>query len=70
MTVRIKLFAILRDHAGTSEFTLDLPDRATVSTAVERLVARHPALASHLPRCATAVNLERATPNTPLNNND
>ena len=70
MVVTIKLFAILRDRAGVAELRLDLPERASVADAMETLGARHPSLAPHLPRCAAAVNLERATAETTLHEND
>jgi molybdopterin synthase catalytic subunit len=37
MEVRIRLFAMLRERAGAPELTLDLPDGARVSDALERL---------------------------------
>jgi molybdopterin converting factor subunit 1 len=70
MTIRIKLFAILRERAGAAELALDLPQGATVADAVERLGARYASLAPHLPRCAAAVNLERAIPATILHDGD
>jgi molybdopterin converting factor subunit 1 len=70
MTVKIKLFAILRDRAGVTELPLDLPEHATVADAMKRLSDQHASLAPHLPRCAAAVNLERATLETTLNDND
>ena len=70
MTIRVKLFAILRDTAGVAELPLDLPAHATVATAVELLSAQYPTLRPHLPRAAAAVNLARATPDTTLNDND
>jgi molybdopterin synthase catalytic subunit len=70
MTIRIKLFAVLRDKAGMSDLRLDLPESATVSSAIEALVARHPALEPIARRIAFAVNLDRAGPDTILHNND
>ncbi|HUP54426.1 MAG TPA: MoaD family protein, partial [Methylomirabilota bacterium] len=43
--VRIRLFAIQRELAGTREVGLDLADGATVSDAWDALVDRYPALA-------------------------
>ena len=45
MRIRVRLFAIQRELAGTREIGLDLPDGATVADAWEALVAQHPALA-------------------------
>jgi molybdopterin synthase catalytic subunit len=70
MTIRIKLFAVLRDKAGVSDLRLELPEAATVSSAIETLVARHPALKPVARRIAFAVNLDRAAPETILHDND
>jgi len=56
MTVTVKLFAILRDKAGTGELALDLPDGATVAAAAEVLFARLPQLRPHEAAVVFAVN--------------
>jgi molybdopterin synthase catalytic subunit len=43
--VRVRLFAIQRELAGTREVPLDVPDGATVAAAWEALVGMYPALA-------------------------
>ena len=43
--IRVRLFAIQRELAGTREVALDLADGATVADAWEGLVELHPALA-------------------------
>ena len=70
MTVRIKLFAVLRDKAGVSDLRLELPRDATVSSAIQTLVARHPDLRPFANRIAFAVNLERAAPDVILHDGD
>ena len=45
MRIRVRLFAIQRELAGTREVGLELPDGATIADAWEALVARYPALA-------------------------
>ena len=45
MRVRVRLFAVQRELAGTREVPLDLPGGATVDDAWTALVAIHPALA-------------------------
>ena len=45
MRIRVRLFAIQRELAGTREVALDLVDGATVADAWDALVAQHPALA-------------------------
>jgi molybdopterin synthase catalytic subunit len=42
--IRVRLFAIQRELAGTREVALELPDGATISDAWKALVARYPAL--------------------------
>ncbi|CAN5581406.1 molybdenum cofactor biosynthesis protein MoaE [soil metagenome] len=46
MQIRVRLFAIQRELAGTRAVTLDLPDAATIADAWDGLVALHPGLAS------------------------
>jgi MoaE-MoaD fusion protein len=43
--IRVRLFAIQRELAGTREVPLDLPDGATIADAWNALVGLHPALA-------------------------
>lgn len=45
MRIRIRLFAIQRELAGTREVGLEVPDDATIADAWDVLVARYPALA-------------------------
>ncbi|HEY7118630.1 MAG TPA: MoaD/ThiS family protein [Tepidisphaeraceae bacterium] len=70
MTITVKLFAILRDKAGVAELPLELPERATVATAVETLLARHPSLRPFANRIACAVNLSRVTGEAELKDQD
>ena len=56
MTIRVKLFAILRDTAGVSDVTLDLPEKADVGQAIEALGRRLPQVRESLNRSAFAVN--------------
>jgi MoaE-MoaD fusion protein len=44
MRIRVRLFAIQRELAGTREVGLDVPQDATVDDAWEALVAQYPAL--------------------------
>ncbi|MBI3745312.1 MAG: molybdenum cofactor biosynthesis protein MoaE [Chloroflexi bacterium] len=45
MRVRVRLFALQRELAGTRELTLELPAPATIADAWAALVAAHPVLA-------------------------
>lgn len=70
MRIHVKLFAVLREAAGTSEQTLELTEGATVAIVGERLAAMHPALSRHLPRVAFAVNRTYAPLETRLRDGD
>lgn len=71
MEITILLFATLKDRAGKTRLTLDLPgDSATVAQAREALAAAHPALAPHLPTAIAALNREFAQPNEILRHGD
>ena len=70
MTVRIRLFAMQRELAGTREVTVELATGATVETAWEALVARHPVLAPGRSSLRFAVNGEYAGPETALADGD
>jgi molybdopterin synthase catalytic subunit len=56
MRVNVKLFAIVRERAGTAELVIHLRPGATVADAVEALTEKFPDLASFLPRVAFALN--------------
>ena len=58
MRVTIRLFARLRDIAGSGEFTRHPPDGATVGTVWNELVHDFPALAEYGASISTAVNAE------------
>jgi len=67
MTVSVKLFAILRERAGSGSVELDLPADATVADALEAL-GREPGLGELIGRMpvAMAVNRDYAQPATVL----
>jgi molybdopterin converting factor subunit 1 len=56
MRITVKFFAILKDHAGLSETSIDLPTDSIVSTALNHLENKFPALRKDLKRIAIAVN--------------
>lgn len=69
MQIRVLLFASLREAAGTSELSLELPegsDAACVLAALERRLTR-PAPLRH---AAMAVNESYASAATPLHDGD
>jgi MoaE-MoaD fusion protein len=65
MVVTIRLFAVLRERAGTSEIELDLPEGARVRDAIERLDA----LAGGLP-LVMAINRDFADADSELRAGD
>jgi len=70
MRIRVKLFAILRDQAGQSETSLELPEGATVQQARKNLMESLPAIASYMDRVAFAINLSYARPESVLHDGD
>jgi MoaE-MoaD fusion protein len=67
MTVTVRLFALLRERAGSDRVELQLPDGATVADALAAL-ARMPALSDVLAQLPVqlAVNRDYASSGTPL----
>jgi MoaE-MoaD fusion protein len=68
--VRIRLFALQRELAGTREVQIDLPEPASVETAWDALVARHPLLAPGRPSVRFARNGRYADASEPLADGD
>lgn len=71
VTVRVRLFAILRERAGRESIEVELADGATVANALAAL-SEHAALSAVLDRMPVrmAVNREYASPETPLGPDD
>jgi molybdopterin converting factor subunit 1 len=68
--VRVRLFAMQRELAGTRELGLELPARATVEDAWVAVVERIPALAPGRTGLRFARNGEYAAPETALEDGD
>jgi molybdopterin converting factor subunit 1 len=58
--VPVKLFARLRDVAGTGEIVRDVPAGATVRSLWSELVAEFPEIASYERSISTAINADYA----------
>jgi molybdopterin converting factor subunit 1 len=56
MRVTVLYFAGARDAAGVSEEPIELESEATIARALAVVVAKHPALAPHVPRLRVARN--------------
>src|SRR5512143_3303356 len=70
MDIQVKLFATLKDRAGSSRISVDLPDDATVSMLLDRLAATQPKLAPSIATCVVAINQEFAFGSTPIRSGD
>lgn len=71
MTVTVRLFAVLRERAGSDHIELELVDDATVADALQAL-SKIPSLAGLLERIPVqmAVNRDYASPGTALSPDD
>jgi molybdopterin converting factor subunit 1 len=70
MLVTVRLFARLRELAGTSELQQELPSAAVARTAWDALVASYPSLRDYERGTSCAVNEEYARWTTPLHDGD
>ena len=70
MRVTVRLFARLRDLAGTGEFVRDVPDAATVATVWTALTREMPSLAQFEGSMSVAVNAEYARMAATLHDGD
>lgn len=70
MKTRVRLFAILREKAGTGELALELPDGSTVAHAIEEIAQRFPALREGVSNIMVAVNTEYVHESQPLHDGD
>jgi molybdopterin synthase catalytic subunit len=70
MELSIKLFATLKDRAGSNRIAVDVGEPATVESVLNVVSAEYPALAIALPSSLVAVNLAFAEPHTPVRPGD
>lgn len=70
ITVRVRLFAVQRELAGTREVAIELPDGGDVEAAWAALVVRHPVLAPGRASLRFARNGDYAEPTTRLADGD
>jgi molybdopterin converting factor subunit 1 len=68
--ITVKLFARLRDLAGSSELGAELPEPATIGDVWSVLVQRHPDLSAYGSSLSCARNLEYARFTTPVEEGD
>ena len=70
MRVRVLFFGVLKDLAGKSTESLDLPEGATVRDVLQQYVSSFPQMKAALASLAVAVNQEYAPPETRLQPDD
>ncbi len=70
MLVTVRLFARLREIAGTSELRVEAPDGGDVGALWNDVAGRYPGLAPYRPSISCAVNEEYAKFTTPLKDGD
>jgi molybdopterin synthase catalytic subunit len=70
MQVRVLFFGMLKDAAGRTSDTLQLPERATLADLLERCAEKFPALPKFFGSLALSVNQEYAARGTMLHEND
>ncbi len=58
MNVRVKFFAMTRDIVGTSELSVEIPERATTSELLDSLIKQYPKLTQWKQYVRVAVNHE------------
>ena len=70
MRVTIRLFARLRDLAGSGELVRDVADPATVHTVWRTLVTEVPALSDYERTMSVAVNADYSRMSSPVHDGD
>lgn len=70
MRVNVRLFARLRELAGTGDLERDVPAGATIRTVWAGLADEFPALAAYANAVSSAVNAEYASMDTALRDGD
>jgi molybdopterin converting factor subunit 1 len=70
MRVTIRLFARLRDIAGTGELTREIPAPATVASVWAALTEERPSLLEYQRTLSVAINAEYARMTDPVQDGD
>jgi MoaE-MoaD fusion protein len=70
MKIQVRYFAVVRERLGRSEETIEVPEGATVATAMDALAARHEAVRMLRPYLQVAVNQESSPGERPLDDGD
>jgi molybdopterin converting factor subunit 1 len=70
MRVTVRLFARLRDLAGSGELVREIPEAATVRTVWQSLAAEMPALREYERIMSVAVNADYSSMSAPVGDGD
>jgi molybdopterin converting factor subunit 1 len=70
MRVTVRLFARLRDIAGSSELARDIAPGSTIGSVWRQLASEYPALVPYERSISSALNADYARMDTPLNDGD
>ena len=70
MHVTVRLFALIREKAGTDSLALNLPDGAVVEQAIEALRQRHPALEPYLGNLRFSLHMDFVEADAALRDGD
>jgi molybdopterin converting factor subunit 1 len=70
MRVTVRLFARLRDIAGSAELARDVGSGATIATVWRQLASDYPALEPYERSISSALNADYARMDTPLRDGD
>lgn len=70
MRITVKLFALMREKAGTDIIHLELPEHTDITQALTVLQCQHPSLAPYLDNARFALQMEFVSPETTLQAGD
>lgn len=64
MQITVKLFALMREKAGTDTVVLDIPEGANLTQAMAALVQRYPRLEPYVANTRFALHMDFVGPET------
>ena len=70
MELKVRLFALYRERAGTRDFSIEMPAGATVADLTDAVRVRYPRLAPPEVKIVVAVNADYAEPEDVLKPGD
>ena len=70
MQIRVKLFALMREKAGTDTIALEVPAGANLSQAIAALVRHYPMLEPYMANTRCSLHMDFVGPETSLAEGD